>query len=52
MPMNEMTVDQNNEELFTCELSDEVLEIAGCADSQANTFTQWICTAVYFCPWP
>jgi hypothetical protein len=51
--MNEMTLDQNEEELFTYEVSDEVLEVAGCAETaKANTFTQWICTALYFCPGP
>ena len=51
--MNEMTLDQNEEELFTYEVSDEVLEVAGRAEREkANTFTQWICTALYFCPGP
>jgi hypothetical protein len=31
--MNEMTLDQNEEELFTYEVSDEVLEVAGCAET-------------------
>ena len=51
--MNEMTLDQNEEELLTYEISDQVLEVAGCAETaKANTFTQWICTALYFCPGP
>ena len=51
--MNEMTLDQNEEELLTYEVSDEVLEVAGWAETaKANTFTQWICTALYFCPGP
>jgi hypothetical protein len=51
--MNEMTLDQNEEEPLTYEVSDEVLEVAGCAETaKANTFTQWICTALYFCPGP
>jgi hypothetical protein len=51
--MNEMTPDQNEEEFFACEVSDEELEGAGCAETaKANTFTQWICTAMYFCPGP
>ena len=49
--MNEMTLDQNEEELFTYEVSDEVLEVAACTE-KANTFTQWVCTSVYFCPGP
>ena len=47
--MNEMTLDQNNEELLTYEVSDEVLEFAAWAErNKANTFTQWICTSAYF----
>jgi hypothetical protein len=41
--MDELTLDQNEEDLFTYEVSDEVLEVAGCAERQkANTFTQWV----------
>ena len=52
--MNEMTANQDNEEIFTYEVSDEALEVAAaCLDGQkANTFTQWVCTAVYLCPGP
>jgi hypothetical protein len=51
--MNEARLDQNREELLTYEISDEMLELAGGAEMQnANTFTQWICTAMYFCPGP
>ena len=51
--MNEMTLDKDNEELLTYEVSDEVLEFAACAErDKANTFTQWICTSAYFCPGP
>jgi hypothetical protein len=52
--MNEMTVDQSDTEFFTYEVSDEALETAGaCLERQkANTFTQWMCTAVFFCPGP
>ena len=50
--MNELTLDQNEKELFTYEVSDEVLEV-GCAEREkANTLTQWVCTAFYFCPGP
>jgi hypothetical protein len=49
--MNEITLDQNDEELLTYEVSDEVLEVAA-GTEKANTFTQWVCTAVYFCPGP
>ena len=38
--MNKMTLDQNEDELFTNEVSDEVLEVAGCAETaKANTLT-------------
>jgi hypothetical protein len=49
--MNEITLDQNDEDLFTYEVSDEVLEVAA-GTQKANTFTQWVCTAVYLCPGP
>jgi hypothetical protein len=48
--MNEITLDQNDEELLTYEVSDEALEVA--CEEKANTFTQWVCTSVYFCPGP
>jgi hypothetical protein len=39
--MNKMTLDQNEEELFSYEVSDEVLEVAGCAGTaKANTACQ------------
>jgi hypothetical protein len=47
--MNEITLDQNDEELLTYEVS--ALEVAAC-EEKANTFTQWVCTSVYFCPGP
>ena len=51
--MNKMTLDQNEEESLTYEVSDEALEVAACTEREkANTFTQWICTAIYFCPGP
>jgi hypothetical protein len=51
--MNEMTFDQNNEGLVAYEVSDEALEAAASTEREkANTFTQWICTALYFCPGP
>jgi hypothetical protein len=51
--MNKMTLDQNDEEPLTYEVSDEALELATCTEREkANTFTQWICTAIYFCPGP
>jgi hypothetical protein len=49
--MDEITLDQNDEELPTYEVSDEVLEVAA-GTEKANTLTQWVCTAAYFCPGP
>jgi len=49
--MTETTPDQNFEELFAYDVSDEVLEVAAC-EGKANTFTQWVCTSMYFCPGP
>jgi hypothetical protein len=49
--MNEITLDQNDEQLLTYEVSDEALEAAACKE-KANTFTQWVCTSMYFCPGP
>ena len=51
--MNEITIEQNKEEPLIQEISDAMLEIAaGTDDERLNTFTQWVCTAVYFCPGP
>ena len=53
--MNEMTVEQNKnkEAPLICEISDEMLEIAACTSGEkVSNFTQWVCTAVYFCPGP
>jgi hypothetical protein len=52
--MNEMTPDEDIEAHLTYEISDEALEAAAASleGQKANTFTQWICTAMYFCPGP
>jgi hypothetical protein len=51
--MNKMALDQNEKEPLTYEVCDEALEVAACTERQkANRFTQWICTAIYFCPGP
>jgi hypothetical protein len=51
--MNETALDQNEIELFNYEVSDGALEVAGGTEmNRANTFTQWLCTALYFCPGP
>jgi hypothetical protein len=51
--MDDMTSDQNEENFPICEIRDDVLEAAaGAWNSKADPFTQWICTALYFCPGP
>jgi hypothetical protein len=52
--MDEITLNQNDEEFFTDDVSDEALEaVAASLERQkANRFTQWMCTAVFFCPGP
>jgi len=51
--MDHMSSDQNEENLLMYEISDDVLEAAACiGDEKANKFTQWVCTALYFCPGP
>jgi hypothetical protein len=48
--MNE-NVEQNIQEPLIYEISDEMLEIAAHTDDgNLGKFTQWLCTAVYFCP--
>ena len=48
--MDEMSRDQNDEEF---QIPDDVLEAAACTGNEkANNFTQWVCTALYFCPGP
>jgi hypothetical protein len=51
--MNDTTRDQNEENFPIYEIPDDVLETAACTGNQkANIFTQWMCTALYFCPGP
>lgn len=46
-------VNDKNEENVLDEIPDDVLEAAACTGNEkAINFTQWICTAVYFCPGP
>jgi hypothetical protein len=42
--------DQNEEDLLVYEISDEMLENTG--SEKAGICTQWVCTAVYYCPGP
>jgi hypothetical protein len=51
--MDDMSRDQNEENFLMYEIPDDVLEAAACTGNEkANNFTQWVCTALYFCPGP
>jgi hypothetical protein len=50
--MDNLIHDRKDEENFPmCEISDDALETAA-GNKKADTFTQWMCTALYFCPGP
>jgi hypothetical protein len=49
--MNEDFSDQNDDEVPQIEVSDALLESSAGGGHQ-NAFTQWVCTALYFCPGP
>ena len=45
--------ENNMDELLLFQVSDEMLEAAASTENdKLNNFTQWVCTAVYFCPGP
>jgi hypothetical protein len=50
--LNEIAVGPEEKELLLMheKIPDDVLETAG--NERANTFSQWICTALDFCPSP
>jgi hypothetical protein len=51
--MNEVSSGQNDDDILQLEFSDVILEAsAGDVRDNANAFTQWVCTALYFCPGP
>ena len=52
--MNEMIIDQDQERILTYLFPDEVLEAAASSSNneRKEIFTQWICTALYYCPGP
>ena len=51
--MSDMTHDQSEDKIFMHEIPDDVLESAAfTAKERTNNFTQWVCTALYFCPGP
>jgi hypothetical protein len=51
--MDDTTHDQTEDATFSYEFSDDVLENAALSgNGRANNFTQWMCTALFFCPGP
>jgi hypothetical protein len=52
--MNEFVIDPEQECIFTQAIPDEVVESAASSsrDERTDIFTQWICTALYYCPGP
>jgi hypothetical protein len=52
--MNEFVIDQEQECILTHAIPDEVVESAASnsRDERTDIFTQWICTALYYCPGP
>ena len=49
--MDEIGRERTDESVLQFDVCDDALESAGRTE-RANTFTQWVCTAVYFCPGP
>jgi hypothetical protein len=51
--MNEVSSDPDDSAVLQFEVSDVFLESsAGDGHDNKNALTQWVCTAVYFCPGP
>ena len=52
--MHALIIDEEEERIFSSTLPDEVLEIVASSSHGERTgiFTQWVCTAMYFCPGP
>lgn len=51
--MNDMTHGESEENPLLYEIPDHVVEAAAyTGNEKTNTFTQWACTALYFCPGP
>ncbi len=51
--MDDMTHGGNEENFPVYEIPDEVVENAACMrNDKTSNFTQWVCTALYFCPGP
>jgi hypothetical protein len=51
--MDDMTNDQTEDAICAYEVPDEILETAALSGKgRVNNFTQWMCTALFFCPGP
>ena len=51
--MGDLSHDQSEDAIFTHEISDDILETAAFSgNGRMNNFTQWMCTALFFCPGP
>jgi len=51
--MDKVTIDQNEEDLLICEISDEALEtVVHRGSENAGNYTFWFCTALTVCPGP
>ena len=51
--MDDMTHCQSEHATFTYEIPDDILETAAFSgNGRMNNFTQWMCTALFFCPGP
>jgi hypothetical protein len=52
--VNELIIDEDEERFFSSTIPDEVLEVVASSSRGERTgiFTQWVCTAIYFCPGP
>jgi len=50
--MDKTTFDENEENILVHEIPDEALELLAYTGKQTSPFTQWLCTAAFFCPGP
>jgi len=51
--VNDMAREQTEDNIFAFEIPDDIVETAALSkNGQVNNFTQWMCTALFFCPGP
>jgi hypothetical protein len=51
--MDDTTRNQDEENVLDQAIDDDALEKAACTgNGRAGILTQWMCTALYFCPGP